>query len=279
MSQATTTATTGQYVPVHAFRPSLDGRAHGAPHDHLIVVGPSGQVALPFLTLADAPSESASRRHFLGELDGVGVWTVEVSDEPEGTVFAPLIATHGQLGDELWAIAGRAVQIATWWRTHQFCGSCGKRNELRDMERALGCDACGTLAYPRLAPAVIVLIHRDERVLLARGRSFGAPMYSTLAGFVEPGESLEQCVAREVREEVGVEITDITYRASQAWPFPHSLMIGFTARWAGGEISIDESEIVDAQWFSIDELPNVPPPFAISRWLIDEHVQRSVSPG
>jgi NADH pyrophosphatase NudC (nudix superfamily) len=126
------------------------------------------------------------------------------------------------------------------------------------MERALGCDGCGTLAYPRLAPAVIVLVHRDREVLLAQGRSFGAPMYSTLAGFVEPGESLEQCVAREVREEVGVEVTDITYRASQAWPFPHSLMVGFTARWAGGDIDIDESEIVDAHWFPLDELPEHP---------------------
>src|SRR4051812_33548805 len=257
-----------------AFRPSLDGRAHGSPDDHLIVVGPNSHVALPFLTLAGAPSQPAARRHFLGELHGTGVWTVEVTDEPEGTAFTPLIVAHGQLGDELWAIAGRAVQIAAWWRTHQFCGACGGRNELRDMERALGCDECGTLAYPRLAPAVIVLIHRDDSVLLAHGRSFGAPMYSTLAGFVEPGESLEQCVAREVREEVGVEVTDITYRASQAWPFPHSLMIGFTARWASGDINIDESEIVDAQWFAIDDLPNVPPPFAISRWLIDSHVQR-----
>jgi len=259
---------------VSPFRPGLDGREYGSPDDHLIVVGPHGQVALPFLTLADAPPESTVRRHFLGDLDGAAVWTVEVAEEPEGAAFMPLLLAHGRLGDERWAIAGRAVQIAAWWRTHQYCGSCGQRNELRDLERALGCDDCGALAYPRLAPAVIVLVHRDEEVLLAQGRSFGGPMYSTLAGFVEPGESLEQCVAREVREEVGVEVTDITYRASQAWPFPHSLMVGFTARWAGGDIDIDESEIVDAQWFPIDGLPNIPPPFAISRWLIDGHVGR-----
>jgi len=184
--------------------------------------------------------------------------------------------THGTLGDQWWTIAGRAVQISQWWRTHRYCGSCGKRNELRDSERALGCDDCKQLAYPRLAPAVIVLIHRDRELLLARGRSFGAPMYSTLAGFVEPGESLEECVAREVREEVGVEVDEITYRTSQPWPFPHSLMIGFTARWASGDIAIDESEIVDAQWFPVDELPNIPPPFAISRWLIDGHIDSLV---
>ena len=255
------------------FRPGLDGSGHGSLDDHLIVVGPNGQVALPFLTLADLPDDTDARRHFLGTLDGVGVWAVETKEEPEDAAFMPLIMTHGKLGDELWAIAGRAVQIAAWWRTHQFCGECGQPNSLRDLERALGCDDCKTLAYPRLAPAVIMLVHRDDEVLLAHGKSFGAPMYSTLAGFVEPGESLEQCVAREIREEVGVAVTDITYRASQAWPFPHSLMIGFWARWSGGEIDIDESEIVDAQWFSIDELPNIPPPFAISRWLIDGYVE------
>lgn len=265
------------------FRPGLDGSDHGAPTDHLIVCGPNSQVALPFLTLADVSLDDAlHRRHFLGELDGVGVWTVEVAEEPDDAAFMPLIMAHGKLGDELWAIAGRAVQINTWWRTHRFCGECGKPNELRDQERALGCDDCRTLAYPRLAPAVIVLIHRDgedgREVLLAHGRSFGAPMYSTLAGFVEPGESLEQCVTREVREEVGIEVDEITYRASQPWPFPHSLMIGFTARWASGDIDIDEGEIVDAQWFPVDSLPNIPPPFAISRWLIDGHINDSWPP-
>jgi NAD+ diphosphatase len=259
------------------FRPGLDGSDHGSLDDHLIVVGPNSQVALPFLTVADVDVPASARRHFLGTLDGVGVWTVDLPEEPEDAAFMPLIMAHGKLGDELWAIAGRAVQISAWWRTHQFCGSCGGPNELRDSERALGCDDCKTLAYPRLAPAVIMLVHREEdgrrEVLLGHGRAFGAPMYSTLAGFVEPGESLEQCVAREIREEVGVEVKDITYRASQAWPFPHSLMIGFTAEWAGGEIAIDESELVDAQWFPVDELPNIPPPFAISRWLIDGHIQ------
>jgi NAD+ diphosphatase len=260
-------------VDVPDFRPGLDGSAHGSPDDHLIIVGPNSQIALPFLTLADV-DHGDSHRHFLGELDGVGVWAIDAESEPDDAAFMPLIAAHGRLGDELWALAGRAVQISAWWRTHQFCGQCGKPNTLRDAERALGCDDCKTLNYPRLAPAVIVLIHRDEEVLLARGRSFGAPMYSTLAGFVEPGETLEQCVAREVREEVGVRVTDIIYRASQAWPFPHSVMIGFTARWESGEIEIDPNEIVDAQWYQVDDLPNIPPPFAISRWLIDGHIER-----
>ncbi|HYD09085.1 MAG TPA: NAD(+) diphosphatase [Acidimicrobiales bacterium] len=256
------------------FRPGIDGSAHGAPTDHVIAVGPGGSIAV--LTLEDLVgiSPEEERKHFLGEMDGQGVWAVDVPEGVELPIpMTPLIMTHGQLGDLWWAVAGRGVQISQWWRTHRYCGGCGKPNELRDSERALGCDDCKVLAYPRLAPAVIVLIHRDREVLLARGRSFGAPMYSTLAGFVEPGESLEQCVAREVKEEVGVDVDEITYRTSQPWPFPHSLMIGFWARWSGGDIDIDESEIADAQWYPIDALPNIPPPFAISRWLIDAYVE------
>jgi NAD+ diphosphatase len=138
------------------------------------------------------------------------------------------------------------------------------------------CPACGLLAFPRLAPAVIVLIERDSgEALLARGRQFVIPMYSCLAGFVEPGETLEEAVHREVREEVGVEIADVAYQSSQPWPFPHSLMIGFRARWAGGDIAIDEREILDAQWYRPDALPAIPPPMSIARRLIDGWLARA----
>src|SRR4051812_43751894 len=119
------------------FRPALDGSAHGSPHDHVIVVGPNGQIGVPFLTLDDIDDGHGGHRHFLGVLDGVGVWALDVDEEPDGAALMPLIMSHGRLGDELWAIAGRAVQISAWWRTHQYCGSCGKPNQLRDAERAL----------------------------------------------------------------------------------------------------------------------------------------------
>ncbi len=134
------------------------------------------------------------------------------------------------------------------------------------------CPACGLVAYPRLAPAMITLVTRGDEALLARGVQFRAPMYSCLAGFVEPGESLEQAVVREVREEVGVEVGNVSYQASQPWPFPHSLMIGFRAEWTGGDIVIDPTEIVDAQWFRRDELPPIPPRISIARRLIDDWV-------
>ena len=137
------------------------------------------------------------------------------------------------------------------------------------------CPVDGNTAYPRLSPAVIVLIERDDgRALLGRSGRWDTPMYSTLAGFVEPGESLEETVHREIREEVGVEVTDIRYFSSQPWPFPNSLMLGFTAQWASGEIKVDGVEIADAQWFTHDELPMIPPKLSIARRLIDDWVDR-----
>jgi NAD+ diphosphatase len=142
-------------------------------------------------------------------------------------------------------------------------------------ERARRCPTCGLLAFPRLAPAVITLIERDGEALLARNRTFPVPMYSCIAGFVEPGETMEEAVHREVHEEVGVSVKDVRYIASQPWPFPHSLMIGFEATWAGGDIVIDEKEIADAQWFRADDLPMIPPGMSIARMLIDRWLDRA----
>jgi NAD+ diphosphatase len=167
-------------------------------------------------------------------------------------------------------LAGRAVQLVEWQRTHQFCGRCATPTEQAEGERARRCPACGLMAFPRLAPAVITLVTDDDgRALLARGTAFPIPMYSCLAGFVEPGEYLEQAVRREVLEEVGLVVRDVTYHSSQPWPFPHSLMIGFTARWESGEIDIDPTEIVDANWYTRDDLPAIPPGMSIARKLID----------
>lgn len=214
---------------------------------------------------------------FLGSLDGRPCWAADVaagSEATSGASFEPLRSLYGRVPDPLWTLAGRAVQLVEWDRTHRFCGRCATPTESSPGERARRCPSCGLLAYPRLAPAVIVLIERDDEILLARGRNFPLPMYSALAGFVEPGETLEEAVHREVGEEVGVALSDVSYAGSQPWPFPHSLMIGFTARWAGGDIRIDESEIVDAGWYRADALPMVPPRISIARSLIDAFLAR-----
>ncbi|MDR3140104.1 MAG: NAD(+) diphosphatase [Treponema sp.] len=168
----------------------------------------------------------------------------------------------------------RAFHIAQWRRESVFCGSCGSRNEDAPEELARRCPVCGRLEFPRISPAVIVLIVNDAgQALLAHNKKFASGVYSLIAGFNEAGENLEATVAREIREEVGLEVHDIRYIASQPWPFPNSLMLGFNARYAGGAIKPDGVEIEDARWFSRDELPQLPGHGSVSRYLINRWLE------
>lgn len=168
--------------------------------------------------------------------------------------------------------AALANQLAHFEAANQFCGGCARPLTRKAGERAKRCDACNRDLYPQIAPCTIVLVHDGDKIVLARAPRLPPGMYALVAGFVEPGETLEGCVAREVREEVGLDVADIRYVASQPWPFPSQLMVGFFARATGGDLKADPSEIEDAQWFSIDELPSIPPPFSVARFLIDAYV-------
>jgi len=237
----------------------------------LVEGGPSG-VNLPCLIHMTALGLAPLREHYLGRLDHRPCYAVEVAEgaiPPVGMAFDGLRQVYGRLDENLFWIAARAVQIIDWDRTHQFCGRCGVPLRNKTDERAKECPQCGLLHFPRLAPAIIVLVERGNELLLARSRHFMPGMYSVLAGFVEPGESLEETVMREVKEEVGIEIKDIKYFGSQPWPFPHSLMIGFTAIYAGGAISLDDKEIEDAGWYTAEKLPRIPGKISIARKLID----------
>ena len=164
----------------------------------------------------------------------------------------------------------RAFHVAQWRRDSRFCGNCGAANTDAPDELARLCPACGRTEFPRISPAVITLITNDEgKALLAHNRKFAAGMYSLIAGFTEAGESLEATVARETREEAGIEVRDIRYAISQPWPFPNSLMLGFTARYASGVVKPDGIEIEDARWFGKDDLPKLPGPGSVSRHLIE----------
>jgi NAD+ diphosphatase len=239
-----------------------------------------------------AVNEAASPEHghFLGSLDGLPCVAVDEGGAAEedgvgtttgsGTApdFVALRRLWGKVDEQVWAIAGRGVQVVAWDRTHRFCGRCGEATEAVADERARRCPHCQLTVYPRLAPAVIVLVERaDGKVLLARNASFPEPIYSCLAGFVEPGETLEEAARREVREEVGIQLGDLCYFGSQPWPFPHSLMIGFFAQFASGELRPDGQEIADADWFSPSDLPNLPGEMSIARALIETWRRRSVT--
>ncbi|MEL7156102.1 MAG: NAD(+) diphosphatase [Actinomycetota bacterium] len=226
---------------------------------------------------SSAPMEGDA--HLMGVDRGAPVWAVQVGEgaaPPEMGQWLHLRQLYGSVPEQDWALAGRAVQILAWDRDHRFCGRCGTACSNHANDRAKECPACGLIAYPRLTPAVIVLVERDDgRALLAWGAQFPGRFFSALAGFVEPGESLEECVRREVGEEVGITVDDIAYFGSQPWPFPHSLMIGFTARYVDGELTPQESEIVEAGWYHHHELPPAPRGgMSIAGWLIEDWIKR-----
>jgi NAD+ diphosphatase len=242
-------------------------------HSEGLVVRREGdRVDLPGDDDATALGLLADEAHDLGALDdGAAALAAAVGN---AAVAAPLEVVrlrelYVPLGDARFMMAGRATQIVEWADTHRFCGRCATPTHRIPNERCMRCPKCGFLGYPRVAPAVIVLVTRGDEALLARGARFPGVFYSTLAGFVEIGESLEDTIAREVREEVGIDVKAIRYFGSQAWPFPHSLMVGYFAEWAGGEIQPDGSEILDARWYRTDDLPAIPPRLSIARRLID----------
>lgn len=212
-------------------------------------------------------------RHYLGRFRGRACYALQAEGRlPEGFALTGLRSWLGRVEPALFYLAGRAQQIIEWHDTHRYCGRCGTPTEDHARDRAKLCPECGLVNYPRLSPSIIVLVHRGEEVLLARNANWPTNMYSTLAGFVEAGESIEQTVHREVAEEVGVRVRNLRYRGSQSWPFPNSLMLGFLAEYDSGDIVCQDGEIADARWFRYDDLPNVPPGTAISRWLIDDYI-------
>ena len=211
------------------------------------------------------------RRSPLGSLDGHPCLAVEIAADtpaPEGLQWTGLRALFSQLDIGLVALAGRSFQVLEWERTHQFCGRCATPMQLRAHERARECPSCGFVAYPRISPVVMGLVVRDDQLLLARSPHFAPGMYSAVAGFVEVGESLEQALVREIKEETGIVAGNFQYFDSQPWPFPHSLMVAFTADYIAGTPVPQPEEIEDVQWFSIDRLPQLPPPISIAGRLI-----------
>jgi NAD+ diphosphatase len=243
-------------------------------HADLVLVRPLGESAEP-LFLAD-PAELAlvpARSQFLGRMDGKPCFAAELEEpvEPDGLSFRSLRSLLGAFPEEMFALAGRAFQVMHWARTHRYCGKCGMPTEPMADERAMSCAACGIQYFPRITPAVIMAVVRDGKILLGQARRFPTVFFSVLAGFVEPGETFEECVRRELREEAGIEVENIRYFGSQPWPFPNTLMVGFTADYAGGELVIEEKELVQAGWFDPEETRRLPIPRhgTIARQLID----------
>ena len=214
----------------------------------------------------------------IGTIDGVQCLAISLPEEVEpqpDMKFQGLRKLFHVLDDAFFRAAMRALSIVNWEKSHKFCGHCGAPTRQCIDMLAQQCTRCESMIFPRLSPAVIVLVEKDDKILLAHaGRFQDGKLYSVLAGFVEPGETLEETVKREIREETGIDVKDIRYFGSQPWPFPDSLMIAFTAQYAGGEICVDNEEILHAAWFGADELPAIPDRVSISRALIDWFVAK-----
>jgi len=230
---------------------------------------------LRLLRQTELPAEWAEEPSmYLGTLDGEALLAVEIEPEtevPGGMEAAGIRALFDRASDVDYSLAGYALQMLYWRKTSKFCPVCGHATEQGHRDWGRHCPQCGHTGYPRVSPATLILVYHEDKILLATKAGWG-DRYSILAGFVEPGESLEECVERETLEEAGINVTDFQYVGSQPWPFPHQLMVGFTCRYAGGEIRLDDEELAHAAWFTRDNLPALPPPVSLSRQMIDRWI-------
>ena len=219
-------------------------------------------------------------QHFIGYYNNAACWAVEIASEHRLEANLQWLGLRAQLGliaEDCFLLAGRALQVVQWHVDHQFCGRCGCPTITDENDRAKYCRSCNHHAYPRLSPCIIVLITRGDHCLLARHARSASGVYTSLAGFVEVGERIEDTVHREIMEEVGLKVTSLRYFHSQPWPFPGQLMLGFHVEYESGDICVDGDEILDAQWYRYDKLPQVPPVATLAGQLISHFVSERKS--
>jgi NAD+ diphosphatase len=267
------------------FEPAKSGAVPSRREGHWLVVQDQGLLVEPAgdgfrLPRGAAPEglgTAAVEPFWLGQWRGEPCWVVSLPRDaalPAGLQRETLVPMRGTtLPDELLSLGGMAMQGLWWEGTSGHCPRCGTRTERIAGEWGKRCGSCRYEHYPHLHPAVIVLVKDGDRVLLARKREWAPGRYALVAGFVDNGESLEGAVAREVKEEVGVDVTDIQYVGSQNWPFPSQIMLGFIAAYAGGAVAVDQDELDDARWFPADALPEGPSRHSIARFILDTHAR------
>ena len=217
-------------------------------------------------------------KQFIGYLNDKPCHILEIDEDSKldnDLILTPLRNLLGRIPDSLFTICSRSLQLSEWRRNNQFCGVCGTKMKMHETERAMFCECNNVLVYPRISPCVIVLVTRGEELLLAHNKNFPGTFYSTLAGFIEAGESAESAIHREIFEEVKVRVQNIKYFGSQSWPFPSQLMLGYHAEYLEGEITPDGEEIDLADWFHYKDLPQVPTGnISISGQLIESYIEK-----
>lgn len=241
-------------------------------YELLVCVDPlTERYSIPFFDDIKHLNPMISDIQYLGQVDGKDSYTATLSGSInlKGYILKSLRYLYGDVDDDWYCLANRACHLNSWRKKSRFCGCCGEMMYPSSDEVAMICRNCGNIVYPRISPAIIVAITKGDQILLAHAAKFQGRIYSLIAGYVEPGETLEECVKREVFEEVGLNIKNIKYFTSQPWPYPDSLMTAFTAECESGEIRIDGKEIEDANWYSRDNLPELPSKASVARKLIN----------
>ena len=246
-------------------------------NDKLLLIKDEQSVILPARLQIQKLLTDINSSYYLGSLRGIHCYCAEITKLPsniDNLEVMDLRSAGLLMSGDLFLISGKAVQIINWDKTHKYCGRCGSATETKADERAKVCPKCGLMCFPKICPAIIVAVTKGEEILLAHNHRFPDNLYSVVAGFVEPSETFEDCVKREVLEETGILVKNIKYFSSQSWPFPNSLMIGFTAEYAGGDVKADGVEIAHADWFSVDKLPTLPGKLSVARKLIDNFIEK-----
>ncbi|OZG72531.1 NADH pyrophosphatase [Hahella sp. CCB-MM4] len=234
-----------------------------------LLADPSQHMPWSYETLSPEPKLAL----LLGELNDSPCRVVQLESAPDGWQAVALRDYLLRAPEPAFKVINAAAQLRYWLSTQNFCSRCGHNLEFNDSDRALACAKCGYLSYPKVSPCIITVVRKGREILLGQPVRIHTEMYSCLAGFIEAGESAEDGLKREVLEESGIHVHNIQYQFSQAWPFPHQLMLGYLAEYKSGDLLFDPAELRDARWFDIDELPTIPPRQTISRKLIDASIQ------
>lgn len=260
-----------QYVPENKPNHERDAKAFWFVFNSSKLLINAEEGNIPFLENLKELNIIPERKIYLGTFRGHPCYCAEVKKhiELEKIDFYDLRSLYSILDEDIYLLAGRAIQIVNWDKNHQFCGKCGTSTETIDGEMAKICPECRFTSHTRISPAVITAIIKDGKILMAKHNYGSYRRYGLIAGFVEAGETLEEAVKRETAEEVGLTVKNIKYFGSQPWPFPNSLMVGFTAEYKSGEINVDGNEIAHARWFDVNELPDMPSKISIAGELID----------
>jgi NAD+ diphosphatase len=245
-------------------------------NNNILVKKENDNIALPTYNDINKLDIKPELYHYLGRFRNISCYSAKLdkgSISPQYS-FIDLRSLGSLIEQQLFLVCGKAKQILEWDDTNRYCGRCGTKVEKHPTERAKVCPECGLLFYPKITPAIIVLVTKGDEILLAHNNNFPQGLHSVIAGFVEAGETLEQCVKREVYEETAIMIKNIKYFTSQPWPFPNSLMVAFTAEYESGDIQVDGIEIGYAGWYKYDSLPLIPSGISVARKLINNFMQK-----